>query len=76
MKPIKLIVPLIKNSSIPDNIIIDLFGGSGSTLIACEQTGRRCYMLEIDPGYCQVIVDRWEKYTGREAVKVARSYEK
>ena len=48
--------------------ILDLFGGSGSTLIACEQLDRTCYMMELDPKYCDVIVDRWEKATGRKAV--------
>jgi DNA modification methylase len=55
------------------NTVLDLFGGSGSTLIACEQTGRVCYMMEIDPRYCQVIVDRWEKYTGQKAVKTGEN---
>ena len=49
--------------------VLDLFGGSGSTLIACEKTNRKCYMMEIDPHYCQVIIDRWEKYTSKEAYK-------
>ena len=50
--------------------VLDLFGGSGSTLIACEQTGRTCYMMEIDPKYCTVILNRWEKLTGKQAVKL------
>jgi DNA modification methylase len=49
--------------------VVDLFGGSGSTLIACEKTNRKCFMMELDPQYCQVIIDRWEKYTGKKAVK-------
>lgn len=48
--------------------ILDLFGGSGSTLIACEQLDRTCYMMELDPKYCDVIIDRWEKFTGEKAV--------
>jgi len=48
--------------------VLDLFLGSGSTLIACEKTGRRCFGLEIDPGYCDVIIERWQKFTGKEAV--------
>ncbi len=68
MKPIKLIARLIKNSSKQDEIILDLFGGSGSTLIACEQLGRRCRMMEYDPIYVDVIVDRWEQFTGEKAV--------
>lgn len=69
-KPIPLIVRAIKNSSQNPDIILDVFGGSGSTLIACEQTGRRCRMMEIDPRYCQVIVDRWQAYTGEKVVMV------
>lgn len=49
--------------------VLDLFGGSGSTLIACEKTNRKCFMMELDPHYCQVIIDRWEQYTGKKAVK-------
>ena len=51
--------------------VLDLFGGSGSTLIACEQTGRRCYVMEIDALYCDVIVQRWEEFTGRKAERIA-----
>jgi len=51
--------------------VLDLFGGSGSTLIACEQTGRRCYVMEIDALYCDVIVQRWEEFTGQKAKCVA-----
>ena len=69
-KPTRLITWFIEKFSKRDNIIVDLFGGSGSTLIAAEQTGRICYMMEIDPHYCDVIIDRWEKFTGQKAVKV------
>lgn len=68
MKPIKLMGKLIKNSSKMHNIILDLFGGSGSTLIACEQLNRQCYAMEYDPKYCDVIIKRWEELTGRKAV--------
>ena len=68
MKPIDLIVQAIKNSSKEKDIVLDLFGGSGSTLIAAEQTRRICYMMEIDPKYCDVIVKRWETLTGQKAV--------
>ena len=51
-------------------IILDLFGGSGTTLIAAEQKSLVCYMMELDPYYCDVILARWEKLTGREAVKI------
>jgi DNA modification methylase len=70
MKPIKLIAHLVRNSSNPGDLVIDLFGGSGSTLIACEQLNRSCYMMELDEKYVDVIIDRWEKFTGRKAVKV------
>lgn len=67
MKPVELVAYLIRNSSKKDNIILDLFGGSGSTLIACEQLERRAYMMELDPKYCDVIIDRWEKFTNQKA---------
>jgi DNA modification methylase len=66
-KPIKLLSEIIKDFTHNSDIILDPYGGSGSTLIACEQTGRTCYMMEIDPRYCQIIIDRWEAYTGRTA---------
>lgn len=67
MKPIKLLSRLIKNSSRINESVLDLFGGSGSTLIACEQLNRICYMMELDPKYCDVIVKRWETLTGKKA---------
>ena len=51
-------------------LIVDLFGGSGSTLIACEQLDRTCYMMELDPKYCDVIIKRWETLTGEKAVRL------
>lgn len=69
MKPIKLLARGIKNSSRPGEIVLDLFGGSGSTMMACEQLGRKCRMVELDPKYCDVIVDRWERLTGKRAEK-------
>ncbi len=71
MKPVRLCAKAIMNSAPQDGIVLDCFGGSGSTLIAAEQVERRCYMIEMDPAYCDVIVDRWEKFTGRSAVKLA-----
>ncbi len=68
MKPIDLLVYLIKNSSKENDLILDLFGGSGSTLIAAEQVKRRCYTMELEPKYCDVIVKRWELLTGEKAV--------
>lgn len=68
MKPIDLLVYLIKNSSKENDLILDLFGGSGSTLIAAEQTKRKCYTMELDPKYCDVIVKRWENLTRQKAI--------
>ena len=70
MKPIELLVKLIKDGSPTNANVIDVFGGSGSTLIACEQLQRNCYMMEIDPKYCQIIINRWEEYTGKTATKI------
>lgn len=70
MKPLDLIAYQIQNSSKKGDIVIDFFGGSGSTLIACEQLNRRCYMAELDPKYCDVIIKRWEDYTGKKAEKI------
>ena len=70
MKPLKLLARLIKNSSKQEEIVQDLFGGSGSTLMACEQLNRKCYTMELDPKYVDVIIDRWEQYTGEKAVKL------
>lgn len=67
MKPIGLCAKGIGNSSPRGGIVLDLFGGSGSTLIACEQLNRACYMMELDPKYCDVIVQRWENFTGKKA---------
>lgn len=70
MKPIKLLARQIKNSSRINELVLDLFGGSGSTLITCEQLDRKCYMMEYDPHYADVIVKRWEDFTGRKAIKI------
>ncbi len=66
-KPVGLIRRLILNSSAIGDIVFDGFLGSGTTLIACEQTKRRCYAFELDPEYCQTAIDRWEKLTGQKA---------
>ncbi|MBX3351834.1 MAG: ParB N-terminal domain-containing protein [Phycisphaeraceae bacterium] len=66
-KPVDLARRAIEYSSRPGETVLDLFGGSGSTLIACEQTARHARLMEIDPAYCDVIVERWEKFTGRKA---------
>ena len=70
VKPQGLLAKLIRNSSRKGELILDLFGGSGSTLIAAEQLNRRCYMAELDPHYCDVIIQRWETLTGQKAVKL------
>jgi len=66
-KPVELSSRAITNSSRPNNIILDLFGGSGSTLIACEKLNRKARIMELDPKYCDVIVKRWEQFTGKKA---------
>jgi DNA modification methylase len=66
-KPIEVCERAILHSSNQLNIVLDLFGGSGSTLIACEKTDRKCFMMELDPIYCGVILDRWQKFTGKKA---------
>jgi DNA modification methylase len=65
-KPVAIPERAIKNHKADK--VLDLFGGSGSTLIACEKTGRSCRMMELDPKYCDVIVKRWEEFTGQKAV--------
>ena len=67
MKPVELVERAINNSSKQGNIVLDLFGGSGTTLIASEQTNRCCRMMELDPKYCDVIITRWETLTGKKA---------
>ena len=68
-KPVALSLRALKNSSREKNIVLDLFGGSGSTLIGCEKLDRICYMMELDPKYCDVIIKRWEQWTGEKATK-------
>lgn len=69
-KPIEMISQAIRDSSNVNEIVYDPFLGSGSTLIACEQTNRICYGMEIDPGYIDVIIERWQNYTNKKAVKL------
>ena len=70
IKPVELIANELKISSNEGSIVVDLFGGSGSTLIACEQLKRICYMCELDAHYCDVIIERWEKLTEQKAVRI------
>jgi site-specific DNA-methyltransferase (adenine-specific) len=67
MKPVPMIAKLIENSSKEGEIVLDLFGGSGTTLIACEELNRKCFMMELDPRYCDVIIKRWENLTDKKA---------
>ena len=70
MKPIELIAYALNKSSKKGDVVLDCFGGSGSTLIACEQLNRKCFMCELDEHYCDVIIDRWEQFTGKKAVLI------
>lgn len=69
-KPVKLSAIAIENTTNKNGVVLDIFGGSGSTLIACEQLSRKCYCMELEPKYCDVIVKRWETLTGKKAVKI------
>lgn len=69
-KPVELAVRAIQNSSQPGENVLDLFGGSGSTLIGCEQTDRHAFLMDLDPLYCDVIVQRWVNFTGHDAVHI------
>lgn len=71
MKPIELVAECLLDCTQEGNVALDLFGGSGTTLIACEQLNRKCFMMEFDPHYCDVIIARWEKLTGKQAEKVS-----
>ena len=69
-KPVELVSRAIQYSSRPGENVLDLFGGSGSTLIACQQTGRKAFLMELDPLYCDVIVQRFENFTGQQAERI------
>jgi DNA modification methylase len=68
MKPVALVERAVRNSSKSRDIVLDPFGGSGSTLIACEKAGRQARLVELDPKYCDVIVRRWQEWTGEQAM--------
>lgn len=70
MKPVALVCKAIENSSKKEDIVLDLFGGSGTTMIACEQLNRKAMLMELDPKYVDVIINRWEQYTGKKAVLI------
>ncbi len=69
-KPVQLAVQAIQYSSKPGENVLDLFGGSGSTLIGCEQTGRRAFLMELDQAYCDIIVQRYEEFSGNKAERI------
>jgi len=71
MKPIELLGEILLNATEEGSSVLDTFGGSGSTLIACEQLNRKCYMAELDPHYCDVIIERWENLTGEKAIFIS-----
>jgi site-specific DNA-methyltransferase (adenine-specific) len=68
MKPVDLFQYQMANSSKPGDTVLDSFGGSGTTLIAAERLGRKARLMELDPAYCDVIVKRWEDFTGKKAI--------
>jgi len=68
-KPVELARRAMEYSSLPGDNVLDLFGGSGSTLIAADTCGRNAFLMELDPLYCDVIVQRWEKLTGKKATR-------
>jgi len=67
MKPVELVEKAVLDGSAINGIVLDLFGGSGSTMIACEKQNRHARLMELDPKYCDVIVKRWEDFTGKKA---------
>jgi DNA modification methylase len=71
MKPVELVERAIRNSSRPGNVVLDPFGGSGTTLIAAEKSGRLARLIELDPKYADVIVRRWQDWTGKQATREA-----
>lgn len=70
MKPVALVENCLKDGTIKGGIVLDVFGGSGTTIIACERQDRCARLMEIDPHYCDVIIARWEKMTGEKAIKI------
>lgn len=71
MKPVALFGYQIQNSSKKGDSVLDLFGGSGTTIVCCEQSERNAFVMELDPHYCDVIIDRWEQLTGKKAQREA-----
>ena len=75
MKPVELVSACLLDNSVEGQSVLDLFGGSGTTIIAAEQLNRKCYMMELDPHYCDVIIARWEKLTGNKAERISNGNE-
>lgn len=75
MKPVELVANCLNDCTKEGDIVLDVFGGSGTTLIAAEQLGRKARLMEIAPHYCDVIIARWEKLTGSKAVKIFKKNE-
>ena len=71
MKPVELVANCLKDCTKDGDIVLDAFGGSGTTIIAAEQLNRKCRMMELDPHYCDVIIARWEKLTGQKAERIS-----
>jgi DNA modification methylase len=69
-KPVELVQRALRNSSRRDDLVLDPFAGSGTTLVACQRAGRQARLLELDPAYVDVIVKRYEQFTGREATRI------
>jgi len=69
MKPVELVERAIRNSSRPGDVVLDPFGGSGTTLIAAEKSGRQARLIELDPKYVDVIVRRWQEWSGKQALR-------
>jgi len=75
MKPVELMEYQILNNTKGQDLVLDLFGGSGSTLIAAEKTGRKAALMELDPKYCDVIIKRWQEFTGKQAIHIESGLE-
>ena len=76
MKPVRLFAHLMQNSSREGENVLDIFGGSGTTIIAAEQMKRRAFVMELDEKYCDAIIMRWEEFTGEKAIKIANFNDK
>jgi DNA modification methylase len=75
VKPVQMVADAIKDSSLRGDVVLDPFGGSGTTLIAAEQTGRQARLIELDPLYCDIILSRWENLTGQHAIRLYTAQE-